>query len=723
MKHLRLLLLGGLLASVSLSAQPLTWTQRTTGVAAGLQYTAAAYGNGKYAVVAYGNGATSGTFQSQVATSADGVAWSVVNLPTAPVVRGLVYGGGLWVAPAERNGSDSGNTQNILTSPDGTTWTARTTGAGTLWKVAHTVTASGANLYVAGGLASNSPAGSNLAHSADAITWTRTNVGGADARINHLAAGGGVVLAATQTGGQVHRSTDGATWSVVPIPQTISINFVLGLVYAGGEFILAVQADGGAARLYTSPDGTVWTARGRASPATPATVTLSGLGASGAASAGARVMVAGNSTNFTTFESTPYVHHTVGDLNTWTTQQFGGGDFANHNFAYFANGLWLVGNNKTQLFTASDTPGGSSGGGGSATPAPTISAQPAGQSIGLGGSVTFSVTAAGTGLTYQWLFNNNAIAGATSASYTIAAVTAANAGAYAVRIANAGGTVTSNAAALTVSAAAAPVAFLGNLSVRARAGSGSETLIVGVTIGGAPSGSKSVLIRGVGPTLAAFGVTGTLADPVLTVLQGTTTVAANDDWGTETGVAATSAAVGAFALAAGSRDAAINGSGIPVGGYTVQLTGKAGATGNALVELYDTAAPAAITAATARFTNLSARTFGGTGADTLIVGFNVSGTGSRRLLVRAVGPGLVPFGVTGTMADPKLELYSGQTKVGENDNWEAATAATQQSVGAFALPANSRDAVLVSTLQPGSYTVQVTGGTTGVTLVEVYELP
>ncbi|PAW66211.1 MAG: hypothetical protein B9S34_08700 [Opitutia bacterium Tous-C1TDCM] len=717
MKHPRLLLLGGLLASVSLSAQSLVWTQRTTGVAAGLQYTAAAYGNGKYAVVAYGNGATSGTFQSQVATSADGVAWSVVNLPTAPVVRGLVYGGGLWVAPAERNGSDSGNPQNILTSPDGTTWTARTTGAGTLWKVAHTVTASGANLYVAGGLASNSPAGSNLAHSADAITWTRTNIGGADARINHLAAGAGVVLAATQTGGQVHRSTDGATWSVVPIPQTISINFVQGIVYAGGEFILAVQADGGAARLYTSPDGSTWTARGRASPATPATVSLSGLGASGAASAGARVMVAGNSTNFTTFASTPYVHHTVGDLNTWTTQQFSGGDFANHNFAFFANGLWLVGNNKTQLFTASDTPGGSSGGGGgSATPTPTVSAQPASQSVGLGGSVTFSVTATGTGLSYQWLFNNNAIAGATSASYSIAAVTAANAGAYAVRIANTGGSVTSNAAALTVSAAAAPVAFLGNLSVRARAGSGSETLIVGVTIGGAPAGTKSVLIRGVGPTLAAFGVTGTLADPVLTVLQGTTTVATNDDWGTETGVAATSAAVGAFALGAGSRDAAINGSGIPVGGYTVQVTGKAGATGNALVELYDTAA-------SARFTNLSARTFGGTGADTLIVGFNVSGTGSRRLLVRAVGPGLVPFGVTGTMADPKLELYSGQTKIGENDNWEAATAATQQSVGAFALPANSRDAVLVSTLQPGSYTVQVTGGTTGVTLVEVYELP
>jgi hypothetical protein len=267
------------------------------------------------------------------------------------------------------------------------------------------------------------------------------------------------------------------------------------------------------------------------------------------------------------------------------------------------------------------------------------------------------------------------------------------------------------------------VAYLGNLSVRARAGSGSETLIVGVTVGGTTVTSKTVLIRGIGPTLGTFGVTDVLADPVLTVLNGTTPVANNDDWVSDATVVSTSASVGAFALTAGSRDSVIFGSGIGTGAYTVQLTGKAGATGNALIELYDTAPAASITATTTRFTNLSARTFGGSGSDTLIVGFNVGGTGSRRLLIRAVGPGLGVFGVTGTMSDPKLEFYQGQTKVGENDNWEAATLATQQAVGAFGLTAGSRDAVLVSTLQPGSYTVQVTGGTTGVVLVEVYEAP
>jgi hypothetical protein len=618
-------------------------------VTAGLQYTAAAYGNGKYAVVAYGVGATAGTFQSQVATSADGVTWSVVTLPTNPVVRGIAYGGGLWVVPAERNGADAGNTQNILTSPDGVTWTARNTGAGSLWKVAHTTAGSG-QLYVAGGLPGS---GTNVAYSNDAIAWTRTAVGPADERISHLAAGGGIVVAAGQTGGRVYRSTNGLNWTTVVMPNQIAANTVAGLTYAGGEFLAAVRVDGGASLIYTSADGTTWTAVGRATPGVPANFSANGLGASGSVSGGgSRVIVAGGATDFNTFTAEPSIFTATGGLTVWTNQQFGGGDFASNNFAFFANSLWLVGNNKTQLFTAPDAAGGTSSGGG---------------------------TGGGTG------------GGSTGGS--------------------GGGTGT------------AAVAYLGNLSVRARAGSGGETLIVGVTVGGGTTAPKTVLIRGVGPALGAFGVTGVLADPVLTVLYGATPVATNDDWESDAALVSTSAAVGAFALTAGSRDSVIHGTGIAAGGYTVQLTGKGGATGNALIELYDTAPAASITATSTRFTNLSARTFGGTGSDTLIVGFNLGGTGSRRLVIRAIGPGLGAFGLTGTMADPKLELYQGQAKVGENDNWEASTLAAQQAVGAFGLTASSRDAVLVSSLSPGSYTVQVTGGTTGVVLVEVYEAP
>jgi hypothetical protein len=316
------------------------------------------------------------------------------------------------------------------------------------------------------------------------------------------------------------------------------------------------------------------------------------------------------------------------------------------------------------------------------------------------------------------------IAGAINATYTLAAITAANAGSYAVRITNAGGSVTSPAATLTVAGAAG--AYLSNLSIRSNAGAGAQTLIVGVTIGGgAAGGTKNVLIRGVGPTLGTFGVTGVLADPKLDVFSSLspTAIATNDNWDATATPLAVQTGAGAFAIAPGSKDAAFLGANVPTGGYTVQITGVGGTTGIALAEVYDLTPAASFTSASPRLTNVSARTVGGTGADTLIVGFNVSGTGTRRLLVRAVGPGLAGFGVTGTMPDPKLELYSGQTKLDENDNWDAATLTVQQAVGAFALTAGSRDAVLVSTLAPGSYTVQVTGGTTGVALVEVYEAP
>ncbi len=272
--------------------------------------------------------------------------------------------------------------------------------------------------------------------------------------------------------------------------------------------------------------------------------------------------------------------------------------------------------------------------------------------------------------------------------------------------------------------AASGLAYLSNLSVLARAGTQSETLTAGLTVGGG-TGGKSVLIRGVGPALSAFGVGNALADPILTVNRNNVRLSTNDDWAGATEIAAAATTVGAFALAPASRDAAILGPGFTAGSYVISLEGKNNAGGTALIEVYDTTAAATMTSASPRFTNIAARTFGGTGSDTLIVGFSIAGSGSLRVLVRASGPGLAPFGLTGLMPDPKLELYSGNTKLSENDNWDAATLATQNSVGAFPFPASSRDAVLVATLTPGSYTAQVVaqGGTGGVALLELYEIP
>ena len=266
---------------------------------------------------------------------------------------------------------------------------------------------------------------------------------------------------------------------------------------------------------------------------------------------------------------------------------------------------------------------------------------------------------------------------------------------------------------------------LGNLSVRTRAGTGGDTLIAGFVVAG--SGVRTLLVRGVGPTLAAFGVTGALADPSIALFSGSSLLAANDDWGQASNqgqVISTAAAVGAFPLPSGSRDAALLRD-FGVGGYTVQVSGADGSSGIALMEAYDTGG-----GGVARLANLSARSAVGTGADILIAGFVVTGS-TRAVLVRAIGPTLAIFGVEGVLADPRLQVYDGSGRlVAENDNWSSssnagAIASSAQAVGAFPLTAGSTDASLLLTLPSGSYTAQVAGinSTMGVGLVELYEVP
>jgi hypothetical protein len=156
------------------------------------------------------------------------------------------------------------------------------------------------------------------------------------------------------------------------------------------------------------------------------------------------------------------------------------------------------------------------------------------------------------------------------------------------------------------------------------------------------------------------------------------------------------------------------------GSRTVQLTGTGA--GIVLVELYDTG-----TGNSPRLINVSARNQVGTGDNILIFGFVISGTESKRVLIRGVGPTLATFGVPGTLADPRFEVFrsGGTVAVATNDNWDAALTSTFTAVGAFQLTAGSRDAALVTTLEPGAYTVQVSGvnNGTGEALVEIYEVP
>jgi hypothetical protein len=123
---------------------------------------------------------------------------------------------------------------------------------------------------------------------------------------------------------------------------------------------------------------------------------------------------------------------------------------------------------------------------------------------------------------------------------------------------------------------------------------------------------------------------------------------------------------------------------------------------------------------------VSALTQVGTGDNILIAGFTIAGSTSKTVLIRAIGPTLVPFGVPDAISDPKLQLYTGKTFLEANDNWggDATLASTFSAVGAFDLPNASRDAALLITLPPGGYSVQVSDATnaTGSGMVEVYEV-
>ena len=267
-----------------------------------------------------------------------------------------------------------------------------------------------------------------------------------------------------------------------------------------------------------------------------------------------------------------------------------------------------------------------------------------------------------------------------------------------------------------------------NISTRSdTTGAEGNALIAGFVIGGTTP--KRVLVRAIGPSLAPFGVSGALPAARLELFRGQTSLAVSNDWGSASGasaVAAAAARLGAFALDAASRDAAVLVELSP-GAYTAVMTGQGSAGGVGLVEVYDADETAL---AAQRIGNLASRGLAGSGDRTLTVGFVVSGTVPKRVLVRGVGPALAAFGVTGALADPRLEVYREGSVVGRNDNWEdgaagGSIAAASTSVGAFALAAGSRDAAILLNLFPGAYTAQVSGAgdQTGTALVEVYEAP
>ncbi len=125
---------------------------------------------------------------------------------------------------------------------------------------------------------------------------------------------------------------------------------------------------------------------------------------------------------------------------------------------------------------------------------------------------------------------------------------------------------------------------------------------------------------------------------------------------------------------------------------------------------------------TATLVNISTRLNILTGDNVLDGGFIVVGSGFKDVLIRGLGPSLASAGITGTLADPIIELHSGDVIIAENDNWMKNQKTEIEATGLQ--PTNDAEAALIATLAAGTYTVIERGkqATTGIGLIEIYDL-
>jgi matrixin len=254
-----------------------------------------------------------------------------------------------------------------------------------------------------------------------------------------------------------------------------------------------------------------------------------------------------------------------------------------------------------------------------------------------------------------------------------------------------------------------------NLATRAVVGLGENAVIGGFIIQG--SQPATVILRGIGYSLPAVGITNALEDPVIELHSGGTTVT-SDDWIDDSWAST----IASYHLdPTNSRESAILATLNP-GNYTVVVrsfdNGDGHLTGTAVVELYD------LHTTGGRAGNISTRGQVQSGDQLLIGGFIVGGTQTKDVVVRALGPSLAAVGITGPLSDPTVELRNASgALLASNDNWGNGPNATQIQSENLA-PSNPNEAALQATLNPGTYTAVVRGanGATGVGLVEIYDL-
>ncbi|HUG11881.1 MAG TPA: immunoglobulin domain-containing protein [Opitutaceae bacterium] len=294
---------------------------------------------------------------------------------------------------------------------------------------------------------------------------------------------------------------------------------------------------------------------------------------------------------------------------------------------------------------------------------PEITKHPASQTVNTGQPASFTVNATGTApLSYQWKKGGVDISGVTSATYNVASAATGDAGSYTVVVSNLAGSVTSNAATLTVNT---PPALLSHPV--------SRTAVLGSDV--------------------TFSVTASGTNPLAF------------QWRRD-GASIAGATSATLALA--------NVQAANAGAYACVVTNVAGSA---------TSNPATLTIdSTPRIINVSCLASAGAGDSTLVMGFYISGTGAKTLLIRGIGPELADYSVTDHVPDPSITVYEGTTVRATNNDWDPALAADFTRVGAFALNNGSKDAAFKVTLGPGLYTVHlVNSAPVARALIEVYD--
>lgn len=256
-----------------------------------------------------------------------------------------------------------------------------------------------------------------------------------------------------------------------------------------------------------------------------------------------------------------------------------------------------------------------------------------------------------------------------------------------------------------------------NLSTRGLVQTGNNVLIGGFIVQGGPS--KNLIIRALGPSLTALGVSGALADPTLELHdQYGTQIAFDDNWQDDPNQAAQIQAAGLQPTNANESALAET---LSPAAYTAIVRGINNTTGVALFEVYDIDSKPP----PSQLANISTRGLVQTGDEVLIGGFVINGSTPTNVLVRAIGPSLTAFGISNALADPLIELHDSQGNlITSNDNWQQDSLQATQIQATGLAPSSALESAIVTTLSAGNYTaiVKSANSTPGVGLVEVYNL-